>query len=230
MPGHGAKGCGTFEYHFFKKENSTELFDKLYLCKKLYLYLITSSFFMKKFNFLTLVTLLFIWTACKNVDQQLVTSMETECNNIEATVSKVNNLNSLLKDPAQLANAVPIAVRENKDSGFAEWFDRYSGLAKKIAAVNASSIDGEKKLRQTIADYKEGKIKTEDVKKEFEISKQLTAGANELVAVLPNLISQMEADYTKFLGGKPMPEMAKSATTSRPEDNPAAIGTPDRQK
>ncbi len=79
-------------------------------------------------------------------------------------------------------------------------------------------------------EYEFTPLKAEDVKKEFEISKQLTAGANELVAVLPNLISQMEADYTKFLGGKPMPEMAKSATTSRPEDNPAAIGTPDRQK
>lgn len=136
--------------------------------------------------------------SCKNIDQELVSKMQTDTTTLDGLSTPMEELGKKLSALSELLAAAPESVKNSDNPEYAEIFNLSGAMSQKHQAMTAEIADLQGKLKTLAADYSAGKIKTEDVKKEFETIAGSVQGLGDSVKRMNEMADELQTKYAKM--------------------------------
>lgn len=156
---------------------------------------------MKNLFFLFVSITLFATIGCKGVDKELVSKMQADAVKLDSLSAPLGDLGKKVENLYNLVNAAPESVKNSGDAQYGELLTTSSAMNQKVQATTAEYNDIVSKLKALVADYSAGKIKKEDVQKEYETISYAVKGLPDLVRRINEVADQSEAQYAKMSAG-----------------------------
>lgn len=153
---------------------------------------------MKNFVSIFAVVAAISFAACNSVDKELVGKMQNDLSEMEGMASTISDLGKNVNNLAEQISAAPEGMKTEENAEFKELMAMSTSVVQKHQATLAEYNDLMEKLKSLIEDYNAGKVKTEDVKKEYETIKNGFNGLSELAGRMNGLNEQMQAQFAKL--------------------------------
>lgn len=153
---------------------------------------------MKNLCSLAALALLLLAASCKGVDKELVGKMQNDLSTSESLAPEFETLTKNIDNLTNQLNAAPEGLKSESNEEFQNMYNLNSAMAQKCQATIAEYNDLNGKLKDLIANYNAGKIKTEDAQKEYETLSIAVQGFSSLTTRMKEVGEQLQADYAKM--------------------------------
>ncbi len=137
-------------------------------------------------------------TSCDSVDKELVSSIQNDIKVMDGLSAPIAALGTSVNNLAQQVNAAPEGMKAENDPDFNDLVSLSEGLVQKQQSTLAEYNDLMAKLKSLVADYSAGKLKTEQVRAEYENLKTGMQGVSDLVGRMSAMTDQMQAQFAKM--------------------------------
>jgi chromosome segregation ATPase len=156
---------------------------------------------MKNLISFSILGTLFFFFACKNVDQGLVSTMQTDLAAAEALIPDLEKTVGVANSTVEQIGKAPEALKNSGNAEYQALSEQCSVLSNKVQATQAEFNDLVNKFKQLTDDYAAGRIKTEDAKKEYEMLNNSLKSVGGLLERINAHCDRMQQNYAKLSAG-----------------------------
>ena len=150
-------------------------------------------------NFFPLFVLVVLTVVgCKAFDKELADKMRADLDKLEGMAPAFETLNTNISNMNNQLGAVPEAMKTENNAEYQNLLRISDNMSQKYQASAAEYNDLAGKFKNLVADYTAGKIKTEDVKKEYEMLSLSIQGMADVLDRLNQRVDAMQAEYAKM--------------------------------
>jgi len=153
---------------------------------------------MKNLCALIFSFILLFAVGCESTDQELVSQMQGGISTLEGLSVQLKELGPKLTNVTVRINDAPAEAKADPSGGYQETANLATSTMRKLLAVVSQYSDLQNKLNTLSTDYKAGKIKTEEAKKEYEVLQTGIQGLSETLAEMDATADQLQTQYAKM--------------------------------
>ncbi|MCB9306800.1 MAG: hypothetical protein H6565_09395 [Lewinellaceae bacterium] len=142
--------------------------------------------------------LLFGLSACNSVDKELVSKMQKDVDEMSGLSAAFEEMQQSTSNLAERVSNTPEEMKIDDATSFKDLNEMLAAMAQKQQATIAEYNDLMQKLKNLVAEYSAGKVKTEDAQKEYENLHNGLQGIADLSQRIRERSDQMETNFAKM--------------------------------
>ena len=180
---------------------------------------------MKNTIFIAVTAALISMSACNRIDTELVGRVQATVNKTQEGKTKLEGINTNIANLAEQMAKAPDGLKLTAAYGYPDLNNKVKAFEQKFSAMSALQTDLSGKLETLLGDYTDGKIKKEEMVKEYEAVVTELDGIQQSVDRISPMFDQISAEYAKMMATwQALPEAERAAAVAN-QPSEAALET-----
>lgn len=167
---------------------------------------------MKNTMLIAVTAALILTNACNRIDTELVGRVQATITKTQESKSALEGFNQNIANLADQVAKAPDGLKMTDAFGYPELKYKVQAFSQKFGAMAALQTDLSGKLETLLGEYTDGKIKKEEMVKEYEAVVAELDGVQQSADRMTPMFDQMSAEYAKMMATwQALPESEKAA-------------------